>query len=49
VKLLQVDDLGAFDIESLQLLRGEGNELAELIFVSFDDLFPLDLLAGAGS
>jgi hypothetical protein len=29
-------------------LRGEGNEFAELIFVSFDDLFPLDLLAGAG-
>jgi hypothetical protein len=33
-KLLQVDDLGAFDIQGLQLVCGERDELAALIFVS---------------
>src|ERR1700732_1340263 len=44
-KFLQVDDLCAFDIERLQLVGGEGEELAAAVFVSFDDLALVDLLA----
>jgi len=38
----------SFDIERLQLLGGEGEELTAAVFVSFDDLALLDLLAGSG-
>src|ERR1700732_2406556 len=47
-QLLQVNNLLAFDIERLQLLGCEGEELAAAVFVSFDDLALLDLLAGSG-
>src|SRR6202040_1228317 len=47
-KLLQVDDLCALDIERLHLVGGEGEELAEAVFVSFEDLALVDLLAGSG-
>jgi hypothetical protein len=33
-KLLQIDDLRAFDIKRLQLLRGERDELTALILAS---------------
>jgi hypothetical protein len=47
-ELLQIDDLRAFDVKRLQLLRAEREELAALILVSLDDLPLLNLLAGAG-
>jgi hypothetical protein len=47
-ELLQIDDLRAFDIKRLQLLRAERDELAALILVFLDDLLLLNLLAGAG-
>src|SRR6202022_2136798 len=37
-KLLQVNNLCAFDVECLQLLSGEGEKLAAAVFVTFDDL-----------
>jgi hypothetical protein len=40
-------NLRAFDVERLQLLVGEGEELTAAVFVSFDDLALLDLLAGS--
>ena len=46
-ELLQIDHLRAFYVEGLQFLSGEGNELATLVFVTFDDLFFLDLLPSA--
>src|SRR5436190_2043258 len=45
---LQVNDLGALQIERFQLGWSEGDVSATLIFVSFDDLFFFYLLAGAG-
>src|SRR5215469_1515840 len=45
-KGFKIDDLRAFDIERLQLLRGKSHKLAALVFVPFDDLVALDLLAG---
>jgi hypothetical protein len=46
-KFLQVYNLGAFDIERLQLIRRERDELAALVFVALDDLLLLDFFAGA--
>ena len=43
-----LDYLGAFDVERLQFLGGEGDELAATVFVPFDDLAFVDLLAGPG-
>src|ERR1700730_18161903 len=48
-ELLQIDHLRAFDIERLQLLGGEGDELAAGVFVSLDDLTLVDLLASFSS
>jgi hypothetical protein len=45
---LEIDHLRAFDVECLELLRGKGHEFAAAVFVSFDDLPPVDLLAGSG-
>jgi hypothetical protein len=44
----EVDHRGAFDVERLQFLEGERDELAATVFVSFDDLAFVDLLAGSG-
>jgi len=46
-KHLQVDDLGALQVESLQLVRCECDVVSAFILVSPDDLFFLDFLAGA--
>jgi hypothetical protein len=46
-ELLQIDDLRAFHVERLQFLWGKRDELAALVFVTFDDLFFLDLIPGA--
>src|ERR1700736_5544892 len=40
-------NLAIAHIERLQLLGGEGEKLAAAVFVSFDDLALLDLLAGS--
>jgi hypothetical protein len=45
---LQIVHRGAFDVERLQFLGGERDELAATVFVSFDDLAFVDLLAGSG-
>jgi hypothetical protein len=42
-------DADGHGIERLQLLGGEGEELAAAVFVSLDDLALLDLLAGSGN
>jgi DNA polymerase (family 10) len=43
---LPCDHVRTFDVERLQLCRGEGDELPALVFVAFDDLVALYLPAG---
>src|SRR5205085_9500482 len=47
-KLLQIARLRAFEVERLQFLGGEGDELAATVFVAFDYLRLVDLLASSG-